>query len=79
MCPGHLPHRPRVSLPRGGAGPVARLVLVPDLHLLVRGAGRHPLPVEVIGDVMDQILVVGIDALGDIHIGNDKYEIFGCS
>merc|ERR550539_1735811 len=67
VSPGHFPHRAGVSLPGGRAGPVPRLVLVPHLHLLVRGAGRHPLSVEVVGHVMDEVLVLGINALGNVH------------
>ena len=66
MSPGHFPHGAIVRLPGGGAGPVARLVLVPDLDLLVAGAGRHPLAVKVIGDIVNEVLVVNIDALRHI-------------
>ena len=67
MCPGHFPHGTVVGFPGCAAVPVAGLVLVPDLHLLVAGARRHPLAVEVVRHVVDQILVVCVYTFGHIH------------
>ena len=50
------------------AHPLPILLLVPHLHLLVRGTGGHPLPVEIVRHIVDQVLVVRIDAFRHVHL-----------
>lgn len=47
--------------------PITTFTFIPDLHALIAGAGRHPPPVEVERDIVDEILVVRRDAASHKH------------
>lgn len=68
----HATHT-HTHLPCVGALPltVLHLALVPDLDLLVRGAGCHPLSIEVVLHIVHVVVVFARKGLNDSLLYNE--------